>query len=294
MVNERLRPIICLTTHDRIDCAKINQEIIKFNYLQPLNIVHACSNRDYSGYIEDLLIRCEPKRLHEGAINLIQRAIKGALEYFDWRYLVHLESDTWLLDEDVLYKYIALMEEDEEKLISTCYWQGDALYFSRFGTKEVLRNPVRLVRKHIGLLGFRDRKMRDFCTQFFIIKRNPKLIQCILDIVPDPQKIAEEQVYDAFIKVFDLKNTLRMKEREPVNPRKRYFCEEMSLYCQHWPTVGTSSDPRPETDPFHVDEDLIGKKEALLRYPKIRKGRNIQKLLTSSNFDYYNPGAKRY
>lgn len=73
-----------------------------------------------------------------------------------------------------------------------------------------------------------------------------------------------------------------MREREPVHPHNRQMCEALALYCQHWPTRDTAAGP-----------DQMGKKEALLKFPGIRHGAAIQRLLRATSFDYYNPGATR-
>lgn len=57
---------ICLTTHDRIDCAKINQEIFKLNFRTPFRIVHACSGSQAAPYLEDAFLWCEPKPIMPG------------------------------------------------------------------------------------------------------------------------------------------------------------------------------------------------------------------------------------
>ena len=262
-----------MTTYNRIDCAKINQEIIKYNYDSPLKIVHACSKEAYEGYLEDILVRCEPKPLHEGAINLIQCAIRSAVENYDSKYLVHVEADNWMLDERVIYRYIDRMEEKDDIFLCTAYWQGDDLFLSRYGLRDLFKRPKWPVLKFCKRLGYKDRRMRDFCTQFFIIKRHDPLIESILQMRPDPDIFAEEQFYRAFTKRFSMKNVLRMREREPVHPEKRYICEDLSLYCQHWPSLGTADDPRSEKDPMYVRDDLIGKKEAQLLYKQRRKGK---------------------
>ena len=118
---------MCLTTHDRIDCARISQEIIKLNYRRPLPIVHAASAPDYRPYLEDVFVSCEPRPLKAGAVNLLQRAITAATSAFDADYLVHLEGDTWLLDEEVIHRYIRKMEADDQVVLCTCSWNEEGL-----------------------------------------------------------------------------------------------------------------------------------------------------------------------
>ena len=53
------KAVVCMTTFNRIDCARINQEIIKLNYTNPFSIVHACSSSNYEKYLKDILVVCE-------------------------------------------------------------------------------------------------------------------------------------------------------------------------------------------------------------------------------------------
>lgn len=277
---------MCLTTHDRIDCARINQEIIKLNYRRALPIVHAVSATDYRPYLEDVLVSCEARPLKAGALNLLQRSIAAATSAFDADYLVHLEGDTWLMDEDVIQRYIAKMEADERLVLCTCSWNEEGLV-TRSGWRP------RLARR----LGFDYRLdgLESLGTQFFIIRNRRAVIDLIMGLAPPAQGQSLEQAFCRdFMRTYSGRNVLRMREREPVHPDKRYQCAELSLHCQHWPARGTTDDPRRRDHPLYVSDTAPGKREVLQWYPGIRKGQYLQKLLGATEFDYYNPGAKRY
>jgi hypothetical protein len=102
----------------------------------------------------------------------------------------------------------------------------------------------------------------------------------------------ERQFFDAYSSRFSLDTVLRMREREPVHPHNRQMCEALALYCQHWPARGTA-EPDSLEDGHRAQPDHIGKKEALLKFPQIRRGEAIQRLLSATSFEYYNPGASR-
>ena len=72
------------------------------------------------------------------------------------------------------------------------------------------------------------------------------------------------------------------------------MCEKLALYSQHWPAVGTLDIAGARTEAADLTPDCIGKKEALLAYPQITQGVELNRLLQASSYDYYNPGAKRY
>jgi hypothetical protein len=281
-----------MTTHDRIDCARINQEIIKLNYARPLPIVHASSSPQYTPYLEDVYVRCDPRPLKAGSINLIQKSISATLATFDARYIVHIEGDTWLIDESVIHGYIAKMEADRRLLLCTCSWNEEGLPSSEGLLLAANRRFARAIRQ----LGFDYglRGLNSLGTQFFILRNESKLIDLISALQPVEGRSLEEAFYESFTRRYGRENILRMREREPVHPTKRDECRELSLYCQHWPARGTARDPRPSTHPLYVEEGRSGKKEALERHPAVREGPYLRKLLESSDLAYYNPGAKRY
>jgi hypothetical protein len=281
--------VICLTSYNRLDCARINQELIKRNYKRQYPIVHASSSPTYAAYLEDRYVRSTPKPLHQGAMDLLQQAVRTAVSDFNPRYIVHVEADTWLMDEQVLQRYLAKMDANPFKLLCTCEWSNP----SRANPSPPARSMIRRARSFLRRC-LKGDTFADFGTQFFIARTHPRLIASILNRVPNADKKAEVQLYEAFTSVFGLNRVLRMVEREPVHPAKRYICEELSLYCQHWPSRGTAMDPRDPGDPLYVSNDMIGKKETLLKYPNMNRGEHIQKLLRAQSYDYYNPGAIRY
>lgn len=290
--------VFCLTSHNRIDCAKINQEIIKLNYAGKYAVVHACSGAQKTAYLEDAFRWFEPKPLHRGAIGLIQNAIRLALEKLDPKWIVHLEADTWLMDETVVTDTIRRLEANPSLVLATSAWMptrpsraGRALY----DIEDLLwaRHRARRLRS----IGVRSRlDVRDFATQLFFIRPEPKLVDCILAMRPDDHRIAERQFFDAIVERFPIDSVLRMREREPVHPDNRWSCARMSLHSEHWPALGTAAeDPtRPPSDPVRASPSMPGKKEALERHPAIRKGEALNRLLSATNYDYYNPGAARW
>jgi len=264
---------ICLTTHDRIDCAKINQEIFKLNFRTPFRVVHACSGVLAEPYLEDAFLKCEPQPINAGAINLIQRSLELACQRYAPDYLVHLEADTWILDEQVILRYVYEMERNPHLLLATsAWWSVSPWRRIRNATGAALGRPTALLKHRFDII--------DFSTQFFIVRNDPAVLRCILAMPADPQRRAERQFFEAYVREFELNTVLRMREREPVHPHNRQMCEALALYCQHWPARGSAT-------------AQIGKREALLKFPWIRHGAAIQRLLAATSFEYYNPGAAR-
>jgi hypothetical protein len=276
---------ICLTSHDRIDCAKINQEIFKLNFQTPFRVVHASSGPQAEPYLEDAFIWCGPKPINAGAINLIQRSVELASQTYAPDYLVHLEADTWILDEEVILRFIREMERDPHLLLATsAWWSVSRWRRARYAVRAKLRNPATASRHRFDII--------DFSTQFFIVRNDPAVLRCILDMPLNEKLRAERQFFEAYSSRFDLDTVLRMREREPVHPHNRQMCEALALYCQHWPARGTAEPSLPR-DRRGAGRDPSGKREALLRFPRIRRGEAIQRLLSATSFEYYNPGASR-
>ena len=276
---------ICLTSHNRIDCAKINQEIFKLNFRTPFRVVHASSGPQKEPYLEDAFIWCDPKPINVGAVNLIQRAFELACERFAPDYLVHLEADTWILDEQVILRFVHEMERSPHLLLATsAWWSVSRWRRTRYAIRAAIGKSWARLKHRFDIM--------DFSTQFFIVRNDPAVLRCILDMPATTKRRVERQFFDAYLSRFSLDTVLRMREREPVHPHNRQMCEALALYCQHWPAMGTA-EPSALEDGHLARPDQIGKKEALLKFPHIRRGEAIQRLLGATSFDYYNPGASR-
>ena len=296
------RAVVCLTTHDRTDCARINQEIIKLNYRRPLRIVHACSSRGYAKCREDLLLACEPRPLKEGALNLLRTAIDGAVHEFNPDFIIHLEADTWILDETVLARYVESLAADPSKVLAASSWSADAYDFSlctgqprpgRGGAWDRARMFAAERLRTIGLqVGIRDRDT--YATQFFVLRNEPAAVDAVLAMKAERGRGLEASLYAALHGPFSLDQVVPMPEREPVEPRHRYWCDALHLYCQHWPAAGTAEDPRSPASPLYVPPSAAGKRESLLQRSARWEGEHLNRLLQARNTDYYNSGAKRY
>lgn len=284
-----------MTTYNRIDCARINQEIIKLNYKHPFKVVHTCSSDNYEKYIEDAYLQCTPKNLQNGASDLLKQSIKLAMDTYSPEYIVHLEGDTWIMDENIIYDLIAEMDNNKDLMIATSAWDEDLLEF------QYLKNPgikleLERVYANIARSFGKDYKLacRDsLATQIFVIRTTPEMLNCFLELEPIPGIDLEQALYKKFMKSYGEENILRIKDREPIHPHNRYVTEKLSLYSQHWPARGTANDDREATHPRYISPDSDGKRETLEHFTSVRKGKYIQKLLNTSSFDYYNFGASR-
>lgn len=298
--------VICMTTYNRIDCARINQEIIKLNYSSPFPVVHACSSSHYEKYLEDILVACEQSSLPQlqtsaigtlqhGALNLLKQSLAAATKHYSPEYLVHLEGDTWIMDEKVIQNIISKMDRNKELMICTSAWDEDHLAF------QYLKRPRLSTHFHLWFAGVMRKLGKPYrltcrdslATQFFVMRATPEMLNCFQTLEPLPGLDLEQALYQAFMTRFGEQNILRQRVREPIHPFNRFVCEKLSLFSQHWPARGTANDLRDPTHPRFVSPSADGKRETLLKFPSIRRGEHIQKLLAAQTFEYYNPGASR-
>lgn len=293
------RIAICLTSHDRLDCTRINQEVFRLNFAQPYLVIHASSGPKAAPYLEDAFVLCRPRPHYAGAMALMHSALQAALP-FEPDFLVLLDGDTWLLDEVVLQGLIGRLQADAALLMATCSWMPlppstmDRLARELSEIREVSADRVRRLAAIPRRLAY---DAVEFSTQFCILRNRRCLIELFCGMnIEDPRR-PERQWFDRFSARFSLRRVMRMKEREPVHPRNRFVCEPLGLFCQHWPAAGTSTGPTDETDFHFVRADAPGKREAILHHPHIRKGDSIQRLLNATSIAdlaYYNAGARRH
>ena len=284
-----------MTTYNRVDCARINQEIIKLNYKHPFKIVHTCSSDNYQPYIEDTYLQCMPKALQSGATDLLKQSIKLAMDTYSPEYIIHLEGDTWIMDETVIYDLISEMDRNKNLMFATSAWDEDLLEFQHLKKPSIKISLDRIYAKLIRAFG-QNYKLacRDsLATQFFVIRTTPEMLDCFFGLEPIPGFDLEQALYKRFMSHYDEENLLRIKEREPIHPHNRYVTERLTLYSQHWPARGTAHDSRETTHPRYISPNTDGKRETLEHFTSVRNGEYIQKLLNTNSFDYYNFGASR-
>ena len=282
----RTKTAVCITTFNRVDCARINMEIIKLNYANQWPIIHACSDKNYEKYIEDILVECEPKALQAGAFDLLRNSILTATKAYNPEYIVHLEADTWLMNQDFIEKYITLLSKKPYAMIAASSWSFDkSEKWKASGkvTKKVLYYITRLTKK-LGLkwhIGWQN----SIASQFFVVKNTIEFRELLSTMTePSADDYLEKYIFSKITKRFGKKAILWMDEREPVHPKNRNSCEVMELFCQHFPSKNITNG--------NSDED--GKKEVLERYESLKKGTYMKKLLQSNDLSYYNKNAKRF
>ncbi|MEW6340882.1 MAG: hypothetical protein AB1704_09390 [Pseudomonadota bacterium] len=288
-----MQVVVCLTSFNRTDCARISMEIIKLNWAHKWPVVHACSGAGYTRYIEDVLVRREPRPLTVGAADLLLASVSAAVTRFKADYVVHLEADTWIFDQNVIKRYLEQLAENPHAMIAASSWSTDCVPAWKRSPQlgRRLRATLASVLRPLGSrYGIRETKT--LSTQFFIARATPDFLQMLSTIRVKDDDFLEKILYAAVVERFGRRAIINMPEREPVHPRYRHACEPLSLFCQHWPSAEDA--PSAETHPDLSSADrLRGKKECLESAALTRHGPYMQQLLTSSDLRYYNGNAKR-
>jgi len=135
---------------------------------------------------------------------------------------------------------------------------------------------------------------QSYATQFFVMRNRPDVVGALQQMKLERGRSLEASFYAAIHDRFSTRQVVPMLEREPVEPRHRYWCDSLRLYCQHWPAAGTAGDPRSPSDPLYVPPNAPGKRESLLQYSSKWQGEHVNQLLHAQSTDYYNGDAKRY
>ncbi|MEM5369858.1 hypothetical protein V4C53_28015 [Paraburkholderia azotifigens] len=282
-----MQVVVCLTSFNRTDCARISMEIVKLNWPRKWPVVHACADSTYTRYIEDILVMREPRPLTRGALDLLVASMEAAVTKLNADYIVHLEADTWIFDQNVILRYLERLENDPHALIAASSWSTDRVpeWTRSHDIRRRVRARLALLLRRVGSrYGIRDRK--SLSTQFFIAKSTPAMLDLIKSLRAGDGDILEKLLYEAVVRRFGRRAVLGMHEREPVHPQFRDVCEPLSLVCHHWPSAADAPGP----DPF---DRLRGKKEWLQAASLRTHGPHMKRLLSEADLRYYNGDAKR-
>jgi len=284
-----MRVVVCITSYNRIDCARILAEIIKLNWNTSWPIVHATAASSYVKSLEDLVIYRDPKPLTRGALDLLKASIEAAVSRYTADYIIHLEADTWIFDPHIIHHYLTRLSSDPYAMIAASSWSFDRLPKWQISTEASRRARATLARllRRIGIqYGIRETK--SLATQFFIAKCTPEMRAMFLSLRADDHDRLERILYKCVTARFGKRAIIGMSEREPVHPHFRNACDGLSLISHHWPSAADAP-----TGAFTTNEPIIGKKEGLAAAALANQGPHMTRLLTSDDLSYYNGNAPR-
>ena len=119
---------VLVSTHDHIDDARINMEIIRATWPENFNtvaLVHAYNGRseDWTPYLEDILVEVPPGQSHfTGAADLLDAGLaKIASDLPDVRYIVCVAADSWLYRPEQVCAIIEDMRRDNLRLAAASW-----------------------------------------------------------------------------------------------------------------------------------------------------------------------------
>lgn len=284
---KRLHIGCLIYTHERVDDARINMELIRNSWQKAglfsrIKIIHLYNGRQSwypKKYLEDVLIRKTKNPGHySGAAELIDAGIARFQKmYPKIRYVVVLAADTWCLKPRYIARVIRTMQQNSQSL-ATCPWGLPARY------KEITVGmaidffimDVQWAKRY-GMFPLRYAEfVKKYHELFSYLKpgSNVSLEKLVLVRFYDAsfrehkdnlhrKELAEQRIYV-------------LKERMPVHSGKNekgYWIRKF-----YWPQIGLITHHQPDS------------KQKILRRVGGVTGQYTRKLITAKQFNYYNNG----
>ncbi len=276
---------VLIYTHDRVDDAQINIEIIrsvwqKNKFFKDVEIVHSFNGKYEwypKKYLEDVLIRSKNTWHFQGAADLIDTGIKKFSNSVE--YAVILAADTWLINPGYIEKIISTMSKDK-LLIATCAWGvpgkmelnnvGMATDFFIVDLKWARKNNLFPIRYSEFQKKYKDIFLYQSCGNVMLEK---------LMLARFVETVGREQGFDGSAKKSAFEKILILNERVPVHTSIRK--DGTWNRKMYWPKIG-----------LLTHHEALPKKK-ILQTSNINDGKNIKKLLDSHNLKYYNSGLTK-
>lgn len=281
---------ILIYTHNRVDDAKINMEIIrglwKGSRLFPdIKIVHSYNGKKTwypKKTLEDDLVIIKNSWHFQGAADLIDAGIKKFQSKYKIDYLIFLAADTWLIKPRYLYNILQKMKS-ESFYLSTCAW----------GLPE--RNDIEDVGMAIDFFIIDFKWAKQYKMFPVDYKKFYNKYKDLLLYHRGGNVMLEKLLYAKYLMAINRQENIRnislvarktafkrmylLKDREPVHS---HIKDGLWIRKMYWPKMGllTQHDPRP-------------KKTILKKTITSSRFKNINKLINSNNLEYYNKGVTK-
>lgn len=238
---------VLIYTHNRIEDAKKNMEIVKNWRLgceDNIIIIHSY-NGDFDWYpkkhTEDLLIRRKNIDHQAGASDLIDAGIKAFKNKFpEIEYVIILAADTWIINEQYLRKVLSKMKK-EKLYLASCPWGSSfdnspwsmGLATDFFIVDLMWANKYKLFPLNLANFRKKNGKVIDFIKRTLNLERllAIKFLRCIS---------VAHNIYDVYQRNEVATSKLFiMKQRMPIHTtirgkytRKMYW-PKIGLFTQH-------------------------------------------------------------
>ncbi len=281
---KRPRLGVVIYTHDRVDDARINQEVIRNIWRTPefaeTMIVHAYNGHQRwypKRYLEDVLVR-RPNPGHlAGASDLIDVGIRRLRRYRDISHVVVLAGDAWCLDPRYIAKKISAMRKQEKRLASAVWGTAkrQSMWDLGLATQLFIFETAWAERYRLFPLDYAAFAKK--YEEFLLYRSGSSVAAEKLLTTRLLQASYRERPVNVGRRDIAERHVLRLTECEPVHKNERW---ERYPY---WPKIGfvTHHDPGP--------------KRKILKQRGVRPaGPAMKKLLTAKDLGYYNNGARQH
>lgn len=238
---------VVITTHDRVDDARVSQELVRNVWgldEQPV-IVHAF-NGDVSWYpetnLEDELVRIPNHGHFRGAAELIDAGCEALAQHEGIRYAVVMAADVWLLDGDYV-RYLLTNLAAQDKRISAASWsyvdQRNPFLVGLSCDLFIIDLPWAL--EH-GALPLDYERFERGIQETLLYSGSGRASVEKLMMVRLQQATMHETGADATMMDETLERILPMSDRHPIHPIK---ADEPVSRLEEWPEIGliASHDP---------------------------------------------------
>lgn len=278
---------VVIYTHNRVDDAKINIEIIRnlweaSGLFNNVKIVHSFNGEKSwypKKYLENDLVVLKNSWHFQGAADLIDAGLKKMSLYKNIDYVIVLAADTWLINPGYLNKLLTQMKGDEFRL-ATCAWgllEQNLIQKTGVATDFFILDLKWAKKYKLFPINYGEfyKKYKDL----FLYQNGGAPMLEKLFLSKFIKAISLQEKFDVFSRKEVLKKILVMKERTPIHleiDNKDNWVRKM-----YWPKMGllTHHDPGP--------------KKQILKRIGIKKGENIKKLLNSTDLLYFNKGTRK-
>lgn len=268
---------IVIYTYDRVDDAKINQELIRYVWKLPSDpfIVHAYNGQKTwypKKHLEDILLRIPNAGHYRGAAELIDAGVKKLMMHRSVTQVVVLAADTWCIKPG----YVALLINRlraENRHLATCAW-GQANRNDPFDVglaTDFFIFDVAWARNH-HLFPLRYGEFAEKYEELTLYHNGGQISLEKLLATRLLQASYREIPVNLKRRQTALGNVLCLTDREPVHLNKRWRRKA------YWPKIGLVTHHEP------------GAKRDILIEHKITDSQAIKKLLSAKNLDYFNNG----
>jgi hypothetical protein len=276
---------VLIYTYNRIDDAKINQEIIRniwdrSNLFKNIKIVHSFNGEPEwypKKYLEDELTTATNPGHFAGAANLIDAGYKifqDKLSNID--YLIILAADTWLIKPEFVFKICNTLK-NEHQYLAAASWSSSLPGEFRSIEKGASTDFCILdfqwsIKYHMFPMNYQeffDKYGELFFYQGGVPSVEKLFLSKFIKAIFNQNKVDARLRYEAINKIHSI------TEREPIHTNRENAPVLRKLY---WPEIGLITNHDPQD------------KQTILKENKIDCGPECHNLLTSTDLRNFNLG----